>query len=161
MDETRPGMPAGEPQQSLRRELAAARELLQAQQQLEIALRGAEAAELHVRIRRQEEALRALREANLLRRAWLDGPGSLAAFIRAHPEHADELRGLAAEAAALRREIRRGAERAQYIARKVVDWTEAQFRVVLRAVESWGPTYGKPGAEPLRRPAGGFVEKAA
>jgi hypothetical protein len=155
-------MPEGEPAESLRLELAAAAELLQTQRDLETALKVGEAPEaMHVRIRRQEEAIRALREATLRRRAWLDGRGSLAAFVDRHPEQALELDRLASEAVVLRREIRRSALRAEYVARKVVDWTEAQFRAVLRVLDGCGPTYRQPGAEPPRRGHAGFVERAA
>jgi hypothetical protein len=146
------GAPQG-PVEALRRELDAARTLLEAQKDLEAALRSGKTGEEFLRlIRRQDECTRAAQRAAAERRHfWLDAAG-FEAWLRDQPEEeAQPARRLAEEAREVRDSLGRTARRSEYIARRSVEWTQAQLDLMVRWLTSDNTVYRQPGADrPLR-----------
>ncbi len=151
---TMPGKAPEGPVEALAAELEAARELLSMQRELEAALLGgADGDAVLACVRRQEATAREVQVATHARRLFFGGPGSLERFLEGRPvAEAEHLRRLAREATGLREEIRHNACRADYLARRAVEWTRAQVEIVVRAVSGPAVTYDAPG--PSRRPRG-------
>ena len=151
---TMPGKAPEGPVEALAAELEAARELRSRQQELEAALLGgADGDAVLSCVRRQEATAREIQVATHARRLFFGGPGSLESFLEGRPPaEAEHLRRLAREAAGLREEILDNARRADYLARRAVEWTQAQVEIVVRAISGPAVTYEAPGA--ARRPRG-------
>jgi hypothetical protein len=132
------------PLQAMARELESARALLTAQDALESAIRaGKRGAALTPLIQRQQETARIASGAALERRRWFDGPGSLEAWLARHPEaDAQAMRRLAAEGAAIRREVLRTASRGQYVVRRCLEWSQAQLALLVQCATRDDTTYG-------------------
>jgi hypothetical protein len=151
-DDTRPGEDAVE---ALRAELAAARALLSAQREVESALRaGCAGEDLAALVRRQEKSAREAAQAARQRAACFGG-FPVEELLRAAPAVAPALRQMTAEASAVREEIARSARRCEYVARRSLEWSQAQMELLVRWVTSDGATYGSAGAQenPRRIPA--------
>jgi hypothetical protein len=151
---TMPGKAPEGPAEALAAELKAARSLLTVQQELESALLdGSDGDTVLACVRRQEATVREVQVATHARRLFFGGPGSLERFLDGRPvAEAERLRRLAREASGLREEIRFNARRADYLARRAVEWTRAQVEIVVRAMSGPAVTYDAPGAP--RRPRG-------
>jgi hypothetical protein len=148
---------------ALAAELEAARSLLAAQRELEAALlTGAGGDEVQACVRRQELTQRDAKIAAHARRLFFGGPGSLESFLEGRPvAEAERLRRLAREAEVLREEIRDTARRADYLARRAVEWTRAQVEIVVRAVSGPAVTYDAPTASRRPRGAPSLLDRSA
>jgi hypothetical protein len=130
---------------ALRDELAAARALAATGRALLAAMRaGGGSPDLDPLVTRHAEALEAAQRAARNRCRFLNGAGELDRWIAAcRPANAAELSALGAEARELREGIKRDAEQAAYLARRVTGWYEAQrawiVELVAREVD---PGYG-------------------
>jgi hypothetical protein len=160
---TRPGKAAEGPAEALAAELEAARGLLSVQRELEAALLGgADGEAVLACVRRQEATVREAQVATHARRLFFGGPGSLEPFLAGRPAaEAEQLRRLARDAAGLREEIRDSARRADYVARRAVEWTRAQVEIVVRAVSGPAVTYDAPGASRRPRGAPSLLDRSA
>jgi hypothetical protein len=141
------------PVEALRRELETARALLQIQQELEHALcTGSSGEQLMILVRREQDAVRAAHHAAAARRAHWDGAEAFEAFLgNRPPEEARSLRGLAREGVEVRETLQRVARRCEYIARRSVEWTQAQMDLVVQMLTRNEAVYQQPGRErPLR-----------
>jgi hypothetical protein len=160
---TMPGKAAEGPVEALAAELEAARVLLCMQRELEAALLGgADGDAVLACVRRQEATVREAQVATHARRLFFGGPGSLEPFLEGRPvAEAEHLRRLAREAAGLREEIRDNARRADYLARRAVEWTRAQVEIVVRAISGPAVTYDAPGAPRRPRGAPSLLDRSA
>jgi hypothetical protein len=141
------------PVEALRRELEAARALLQVQQDLEQALGAGKAGEeLMGLVRVQEDAARVAQSAALVRQTFWNGPEAFETVVAAQsPMQADAMRSLANEGIGVREVLRASARRSEYVARRSVEWTQAQMDLMVQLLTRSEATYQQPGRErPLR-----------
>ena len=157
-----PGKAPEGPVEALAAELEAARELRSRQQELEAALlRGADGDTVLACVRRQETTARGVQVATHARRLFFGGPGSLESFLQGRPmAEAEHLRRLAREAVGLREEILDNARRADYVARRAVQWTRAHMEIVVRAISGPAVTYDAPGVSRRARGAPSLLDRS-
>lgn len=132
---------------AVREELALAAALLRNQQEVWDALCRAEpGVALGPRLRRQEEALEALRRASTQRAALLAPIGGFDAWLATlAPPRRESLLALRSQGRRLRGEIETLAARSNWLARRSAHWLETQRALVAElAAERLGPgTYGQ------------------
>ena len=132
----RGGDPSGSPGliAALEREFLAARSLLEAQHAVEGALRAASSGEELLRlVRIQEAEARALARAAGARQAAHAPHPDLAAWLaQARPEEARTVRSLGEKLRAAQSEIRRMAGRSGYLARRSLEWSQAQMESLIQ-----------------------------
>lgn len=141
------------PVTALRRELQAARDLLRAQEELEQALRsGKPGDDVLALVQRQDASARAASLACAARRSYWVGSEGFEAFLQGRPApEAQALKDMAAQANELRDALRRSARRAEYIARRSVEWSQAQMDLMVRCLTREQDVYRLPGTQrPLR-----------
>jgi len=149
--------------EALHREITCARLLLQALCELEEAVHQAAPAEtIWKLVRAQEAAALAASQAARSRAQYFPAEGSVEVYLQGRaPSEVSAFRALLAEAAPLRGEIERMARRTEYLARRSVEWTQAQLDVMVQWVTRPAATYERPGsARPLfQQPA--FMDRSA
>ena len=160
---TLPGKAPEGPVEALAAELEAARALLAAQRALESALlAGADGDAVQACVRHQEATQRDAQAAAHARRLFFGGPGSLESFLVGRPvAEAERLRRLAHEAASLREEIRVTARRADYLAKRAVEWTRGQVETLVRVISGPAATYDAPGASRRARGVPSLLDRSA
>ena len=149
--------------EALHREISCARLLLQAERELEEAVRQAAPAErIWTLVRAQEAAAVVASQAARSRAQWFPAPGSVEAYLKGKaPSEVSAFRALLAEAVPLRQEIDRVARRTEYLARRSVEWTQAQLDVMVQWVTRPTATYERPGAQRPLFQAPSFMDRSA
>jgi hypothetical protein len=146
---------------ALRREVEAARRLLDHQKEVEAALRrGLAGEDLMQLLRTQERSSRAAMEAARERRRFFQEKDSLEDWLRGRPSaEAHEARLLRQDARTLEEEIRRIARRCQYLAEKGLQWSQGQVEAMVAAVVRQGPTYAAPGGPAARGATSALMDR--
>lgn len=141
------------PLDAMRAEILASRELLAALEEVEAALIAAGGlGVLPAKLRSLQERMEEARAASIERRRYLPGPGSLEEWIgTARPADQQAATKLSGEARALRTELDRAARRTAYVARRGVQWAEAQ----LAGLVEWVVQAADPGGGYGRGPDAG------
>jgi hypothetical protein len=151
--------------QALKNELEAARRLLSTQRDLDEALRrGTNGEDLLRLVRCQEAAARDASLASGVRRMFFSGAGSLEAYLATgsvSPAMAASLREMAREATEIHTTLKRLVQRSDYVARRSVEWTQAQMELVVRWATRSGNTYEAPGGVAPRREAPSWMDRSA
>jgi hypothetical protein len=147
----------------VKRELAAARALLAAQQEVEAALKNGLAGEpLLALVRVQENVAREAAAAARARAVHFPGSGSLEERLcHASPIQSAELRALAEEGLRLRELIRRSARRAEFVARRSLEWSHGQMELIVRCVTRDTATYAGPGVRTAARRVPSLMDRTA
>ncbi len=151
------------PAAAILHEIECGRRLLAAMSDTETALRsGSPGNELLGLVRIQNDAARRAAAASAARQIWISGEGSLERYLtEKKPADAPELRRLAREAASLRAEILRLAQRGRYLAQRNVEWTQAQMELLVDWLTRNGPTYRAPGTRPDWRRTPSLMDRTA
>ena len=149
--------------EALEKELSSARALLQVQRELDEAVCTAASSDrLWALVRALETAAGEATQAARERARWFSGSGSVEAYLKDRPvSEVRAYRAILSEAKSLRAEMDRTARRTEYVARRTVEWSQAQMETMVNWISRQGSTYGAPGGRRPQSRTPSFMDRSA